>query len=212
LIPETVDAQRWPPTQAKQTAAIRVEIDTNCQGLGDGGTAILLPLPIVDPGYAVPSLISLVYPESKVVRASPNMPAPGRQDCVLNADDGVYKATSGDDINPEDFWVFDAQVSCPNALSPQEAGLRVGEKATVTGSLADVRTNLRADAAFLALEGSRALVRITGVDAADAFIIWQQAGRGSQICVTGNLEAFRGALVIDVTSAADVGLARDQQT
>jgi hypothetical protein len=210
LVPEAVDVQRWSPTQASQMETMSQLLQSECPNLGASTRVLLFPLPVVDPGYVVPSLVGLLYPGAEVELARPAMRPPAQDDCLLEYADGQYRATAGHLVAITDYWAFLEPVVCPGALDWQEAARFRGENRTVTGPLVSVRTTLRRDRSLLDI-GRRgvAMARLTGSDALDAFVIFRELPRGTTLCVTGTIGGLSDFVLIDVDSPQAIRLRRD---
>ena len=121
LAQHTIDGQSWVPGIADEYESIQAVSARACPDTTNEHRIFSLALPVVDPGYAVPSLLRLydqgrIYPIN--ARRFPGAPPPAPGDCVLWWEAAGYQAR---EVTPSwqgfDVW---APPSSANLVSPIE--------------------------------------------------------------------------------------------
>lgn len=206
FVPATVDAQRWVPGQATQMHDMRVAMDAACTPPTIlGSRVITLPLPVVDPGYAVPSMVRMLYPNATVARARPGMEPPDAGDCLLQYRDGQYAALPGDDPAAARHWIFQPPVPCVDAVPWELAGFAAGQTVSVQGPLVGVRVGASRNDTLLDVgQEGKLLVVIAGPDPQETWGIFDNVQRGSIVCVTGTVRGLRGLPVVVLDDPAAI--------
>jgi hypothetical protein len=158
---------------------------------------------VTDPGYAVPALVTLLYPGVRVVPVRPPLDPPRRVDCILRSAGLQIEAVPGANYNPGLYWDDVPTPPCPQAVAWDFASSHFGEVAMVRGPIVGV--NPRPDLGLTALDiGEKGvfavLIRRDAYRALPGLPTSGDAYVGSLICASGLVQQAAGAAVIFVES------------
>jgi hypothetical protein len=191
FVPATIDAQSWMPGQARQMREIMQVLERACP-TARGTKVFLLPLPVVDPGYAVPSLVHLVLPDATVVPQGNSRAVPKPGDCVIDWRSGHYRATAVDaSFVAGPYWGQPVRAPCPQAVPWQEAGGHTGRLIMVTGPVVGI-VNPNGGTARLDIGKEAKLLLLVQAQDKTRFSVPLERYLGETVCVTGVVEGIRG--------------------
>ena len=190
LLPVTIDGRDSIERRTHEMEDISDLLQSDCSRLGPGRRLFLFPIEVPDPGFGLPAIARLHYPETEVLPVWPPLVRPTEGDCVLDVEvtTGTVRATDGGEFVAGQWWDTPVTAPCPEAVHWEEARsfftsviMVQGPIVAVVSDRADGRTQFLVgeDSSFSVFATKRAFdsIPVSGMEPED-FV-------GSTICASG---------------------------
>jgi hypothetical protein len=188
FVPKGMELEGRLAPHASTMHAIERELQASCPFLRRGSRVLLFPIPVLDPGYAKPALVSLLYPGTRTLAVRPPMDPPGPFDCVLTSESLQVLAIPGAEYIAGPFWDALPMPPCAEAVDWSVAGTFAGGVIMVRGPI--VAVHQVPDQGLTVLEVGQAgaltvVVRGDGYNALPQLASQGEDYVGSLICASG---------------------------
>lgn len=209
FVPKGMELESRLAVHTNTMQAMEQALRENCPFLGYGSRVLLFPIPVIDPGYATPALVSLLYPGTYTVPVRPPMDPPGLRDCILTSVRLSVQAIPGTTYDASPFWNMVPAPPCPEAIDWSLAESYAGALAMIRGPIIAVHRQSAAHQTVLEIGeagGFAVVVRDTSDKRLQQLATRSEEFVGSLACASGIVFVPWGTPIIIVDTGRSLAI------